>query len=95
MYTNRFRKSFRNVPDWVKRRVLEIIEELKVNPYIGKRLRGPLSKFWSIRIGDYRLIYEIDEQERTVILHEIGHRGRVYERLGALLLFLFFLNFFK
>ncbi len=95
VYTRRFEKDLRNVPNWVKERLIEIIEQLKVNPYIGKRLRGPLFRLWSLRIGDYRLIYEIDDDRRVVILHRIGHRGRIYEQLSVVMLLIFFLKLFK
>ena len=33
---------------------------------------------WRLRIGDYRVIYEIDDQERTVTVLHVGHRRDVY-----------------
>ncbi|MEM3503521.1 MAG: type II toxin-antitoxin system RelE/ParE family toxin [Nitrososphaeria archaeon] len=33
----------------------------------------------SLRIGDYRIIYMIDESKKTVILYNVGHRRTVYE----------------
>ena len=42
----------------------------------GKHLK--YTQFWSIRIGDYRAIYEIRKNEKMVIVLFIGHRDDVY-----------------
>jgi mRNA interferase RelE/StbE len=55
------------------------IRNLEVNPHLGKPLRGDLSGKWSLRIGDYRIIYIIDEHEKTVILYSAKHRKVAYE----------------
>jgi mRNA interferase RelE/StbE len=33
---------------------------------------------WRIRVGDYRVLYEIDDPARTVLVVHIGHRRDVY-----------------
>jgi len=43
----------------------------------GQRLRH--SSFYRLRIGDYRAIYEINQEERKVIVLFIGHRRTVYD----------------
>ena len=49
----------------------------------GERLKH--SQFWRIRVGDYRAIYEIDEEKKTVIILFIGHRRDVYDEFSKLL----------
>ncbi len=44
----------------------------------GKPLRYNLSGYWRYRIGDYRLICEINEREIVVIMIDIGHRSDIY-----------------
>jgi mRNA interferase RelE/StbE len=46
---------------------------------LGKPLRGELSGNWSLRIGDYRIIYRIDEDEKILTLLRVGHRKTVYK----------------
>jgi mRNA interferase RelE/StbE len=53
------------------------LEELQKYPERGNHLR--YSVFWSLRVGDYRIIYEIDEKEQKVIILFIGHRKDVYD----------------
>ena len=50
-----------------------------MDPYLGKPLRGELSGKWSLRMGDYRVIYTINEDERTVMLYHIKHRKTAYK----------------
>ena len=33
---------------------------------------------WRIRVGDYRIIYEIDDSARTVLVLHVGHRRDIY-----------------
>lgn len=51
------------------------------NPRIhGKGLTGNLSGAWRYRVGDYRILCEIREQELAVLALEIGHRREVYKQ---------------
>jgi mRNA interferase RelE/StbE len=49
-----------------------------VNPYIGIPLVGNLSGLWRVRVGKYRIIYEIDEKEKIVVFHDVDLRKRIY-----------------
>ena len=78
--TPRFVKSLDKLDAVVKRRILGKASELADDPYAGKMLRGELSGLFSLRVGDYRIIYWIDEKEGTVWLVDVGHRKRAYRR---------------
>lgn len=59
-------------------RIIERIESLADEPRpsgVGK-LTG--RDAWRIRIGNYRVIYEIDDDCLVVLVVQIGHRGSVY-----------------
>ena len=45
----------------------------------GKPLMGKLTGLWRYRVGDYRLICEINEKEVTVLVINIGHRKEIYQ----------------
>jgi len=47
---------------------------------VGKPLVGDPAGLYSARRGDYRIIYEVDDQANVVIVHRIHHRGDVYRR---------------
>jgi mRNA interferase RelE/StbE len=43
-------------------------------------LRGDLNGLWRYRVGDYRIICEIQEQKLIVLALAIGHRREIYTR---------------
>jgi len=55
------------------------IRQLGDDPRLGKPLRGELSGKWSLRAGEYRIVYTIDEDEKTLTLLSVGHRKAVYK----------------
>jgi len=44
----------------------------------GRPLVGELEGLWSARRGDYRIVYEILEDEKVVLIHRIQYRSDVY-----------------
>lgn len=45
----------------------------------GKALTGPLGGLWRYRIGDYRVICEIQDSVVRILVVEVGHRRDVYQ----------------
>jgi mRNA interferase RelE/StbE len=72
-------KQLSKLPDAVATRIEEKLLELEHDPRPPgcKKLRG--RDAWRIRIGDYRAIYEIDDDRLIVTVITIGHRREVYE----------------
>lgn len=71
-------RALEKIEKSVKSRIIEKLRELADYPdKTGKRLK--YSDFWSLRIGDYRAIYEINEDKNQVIVLFIGHRKNVYD----------------
>ena len=46
----------------------------------GKSLSNNLSMYWRYRVGDYRLICDIQDEVLTVLVVKVGHRRLVYEK---------------
>ena len=59
-------------------RLLAAIETLKKNPYQGKRLKGKLAGDYSLRVGDYRIIYTVYKNELVIYIIDLGHRKAIY-----------------
>lgn len=72
-------KKFDKLTPELKGRICKAIEALKINPLLGKRLHGELAGTFRLRIGDYRIIYSIDNEIGCIIVHVIGSRGDVYK----------------
>ena len=62
-------------------RMVPRLEDLASNPRPPgcKKLRGGDNE-WRIRVGDYRLVYTIDDAKLLVEVTRIGHRSEVYKR---------------
>jgi mRNA interferase RelE/StbE len=73
-------KDIRALPGKVAERVRHGVERLAENPRLGRRLAGELVPFWSYRVGDYRVVYEIRDDELIVLVVMLGHRREIYER---------------
>ncbi|MGQ9500717.1 MAG: type II toxin-antitoxin system RelE family toxin [Anaerolineae bacterium] len=43
-------------------------------------LTGDLAGLYKLRVGDYRVIYEVLWDEETIVIHAIGHRREIYRR---------------
>ena len=57
-----------------------IEEKLMVDPLkFGRPLRRNLSALFKLRVGDYRIIYQIHDHEVFVVIIKVGHRKEVYE----------------
>ena len=71
-------KSLEKIPSETRHRIYASLKGLSENPRPPgcKKLRD--SRYWRIRVGDYRAIYEIEEATRTVTVLRVAHRGEVY-----------------
>ena len=77
-------KALEKLEKSTKRRIIEKLKELGDKPEeSGKRLK--YSDFWSLRIGDYRAIYEINRDRKQVVILFIGHRKRVYDDFSKMI----------
>ena len=62
----------------IRNRIMKSLRKLEDEPESGKPLTSILTGLWSLRIGDYRAIYQIKNKELIVIVIKIGHRKNVY-----------------
>ena len=75
-FTECFLKNIKALDRKAQARILREINILKTNPYVGKPLRGEWKGVYSLRIGYYRILYQI--KENKVFLLVVGHRKHVY-----------------
>ena len=73
------RKELQALSHTVAERILEKVELLTLNPsHSGcKKLHGH-SSLWRIRVGEYRVIYSIDDNNRVVDVSVVRHRSEAY-----------------
>ena len=69
----------------IQQRIIKVLREriaiLDDPRSIGEALRGEeLGRFWKYRIGDYRVICDIRDEEIVVLIIRIGDRKEIYDR---------------
>jgi len=73
-------RSLERLPGSVFARLDACIKSLSSNPrpFGVKKLAGK-GNTYRVRVGNYRILYEINDSELTVLVTRIGHRGDVYD----------------
>ncbi len=82
VFSDKARKKFLKLDKPVQRQIQKFVsnlEEMKNPKDKGKALVGNLSGFWRYRVGDYRVLCKIQDQELVIFVIEIGHRKDVYD----------------
>jgi mRNA interferase RelE/StbE len=60
------------------RRVNRALDEIAINPHLGKLLNGDLRGIRACRVGDWRILYEVYHRQLRVLILRIAHRREVY-----------------
>jgi len=74
----RAQKELAQLPREVYVHIRDAIRDLEQEPRLRASAKLTGREGWRIRVGDYRVIYEIDDQQRLVTILHIGHRRDVY-----------------
>jgi mRNA interferase RelE/StbE len=76
-------KAFKKLDKTVQRRIMMFVDETLVNienPHsTGKAMVGSYKGLWRYRVGDYRLICQIQESKFTILVVSVGHRRNIYD----------------
>lgn len=82
-YTSKAIKNLRKLDKNTRNLIYAWIDKNLVNcedPRIhGKGLVGDKAGQWRYRVGDYRIICEIEDEEIVILVLEIGHRREIYD----------------
>ncbi len=75
-FEKEFEKKHRDKKEWLE----QTKEKLEQDPELGKPLGGRLHGIWQLRIGPFRVWYEINNNEKKVILKAILHKNEAEQR---------------
>lgn len=80
LIASRAARQLEKLPKSIVERIDQAIVGLagQPRPPGAKLLRGKLKAGWRVRIGDYRVLYRIDDEQKEVTVLEIGHGREVY-----------------
>lgn len=81
-YTATAKEQLRKLDKPVAKRIVDFMDERVAaanDPrQTGKALTGPLGGLWRYRVGNYRVICEIQDGALRVLVVEVGNRDRIY-----------------
>ena len=80
-FTKSAKESLLKIDKQIARRIIRKIEWLGENFDLIKpvSLKGELSEFYKMRIGDYRVMYTVNREKLVITIHFIGHRKEIYK----------------
>lgn len=83
-YAVSVRKSVQKLDPQVRQRIRSFLESRLVSledpRQLGKPLTGNWTDLWRYRVGHYRIICELHDEELVVLVVRIGHRSTVYKK---------------
>lgn len=79
-FTQTVRLAIVHLPPEVKREIKEGIRYLCRVPQGGEPLERELAGKWKLRVGGYRIIYEMEADRRVLVIPAVGHRRDLYEK---------------
>ena len=77
-FTKEFLRRLKQLDKQTQIRILKNLKTLEEDPFAGKQLTGRLTGLFSLRVGDYRIIYQ--PSKSIIIIRTVGHRKMVYKR---------------
>ena len=73
-------RDVRRLDRQVQERVLRALDALSADPYAGRLRKLAGRDEWRLRVGDWRVIVELRDEERLVYVKHVLPRGRAYDR---------------
>jgi mRNA interferase RelE/StbE len=72
-------KDLQGLPTAITSRVMQRIESLAGNPFPPGAVKlVSTERLYRVRVGDYRIIYEVDTEASLITVHYVRHRREVY-----------------
>ena len=80
VYAKSVKKDLKNIDSAHLKKIKEEIEKLVDFPYIKniKKLTHHPVSHYRLRIGDYRILFDVDSRGKTINILKIGHRKDIY-----------------
>lgn len=77
---HRAQKDLDRLDRRVLERVWEAVQILRQNPWppASRRLRHPAIGEYRLRVGDWRVFYDVDQESKTVVILRVMHRREAY-----------------
>ncbi|MHA1111584.1 MAG: type II toxin-antitoxin system RelE family toxin [Promethearchaeota archaeon] len=78
-WTNKARNQIKKLPLVISKRIFRAIDDLVENPDTKdvRKLKG--TPFYRLRVGDFRVIFEIQKNELIILILSLGNRKNIYK----------------
>lgn len=73
-------RELRRVAGPERARIVAAIDRLAETPHLGSALKGDLRGLRRLRVGDWRVVYEVQDDALIVLVIRVGHRREIYRR---------------
>ena len=79
LFTDKAYRQLKKLEEDTQERIVTALDRIKIRPesYVRKLVGDPGYRF---RVGDYRLILDIEKGKLIVLVLKIGHRKKIYKR---------------
>ena len=79
IFAPKAKKQIDKLPKSVKIRIANALKDvLSEDPFMGKSLKAELKGLYSYRVGDYRIIYNIEKHKLIIQVIKVMHRREAY-----------------
>jgi mRNA interferase RelE/StbE len=80
-YKPSVKKDLQSIPRSIVGRIIERVERLRSDPFSPQsaKLQGA-ERLYRLRVGDYRIVYEVNTDAMHIIVQYVRHRREVYRR---------------
>lgn len=78
-FSNRAKKQLKKLEKNIQERIIVALDRIKFRPesFVAKLVGDPAYKY---RVGDYRIIMDIEKNELRILVIEVGHRRNIYKK---------------
>ena len=84
VWTNKAAQEYGKLDNSIRKQINKYLDKLRVSAdpcSMGKALSADLSGLWRYRVGDYRIVVNIDNKELIILVVSIKHRSVVYREI--------------
>jgi mRNA interferase RelE/StbE len=80
IFTDTSRKQFKKLEKDIQERIIKALERIRIRPeaHIKKLVGDP---GYRLRVGEYRIILDIEKEKLIILVIKIGHRKNIYKKL--------------
>ena len=80
IFTDTSRKQFKKLEKDIQERIIKALERIRIRPeaHIKKLVGDP---GYRLRVGEYRIILDIEKEKLIILVVKIGHRKNIYKKL--------------